>query len=471
MYLQSWKENPIKEVLAGIVVSFALIPEVIGFTIIEGIDPMIGLVSSFFIAIIVSFLGGRPGMVSAAAGSMALVMVHLVKNYGLEYMFAATILTGLIQLLLGLFQAQKLMSWIPKPVMLGFVDALAILIFMAQFEHFQHASIFMYALVIGGILLMVFAPKIISFIPAGLIVIGVLTAVAVFGQLPVSTIGDLGAITPRFSAFHIPMIPWNFDTLKIIFPTSLALAFVGMLESLLTAEIVDERTNTESPKRQELLAQGSANLISGIFAGVAGCAMIGQTIINLDSKGRGRLSTVVAGAFMMILIFALRPLLLLVPIAALVAIMTVVAFNTFDWATIRYVKEAPKKDVLIFLVTTLSIVATGNLAIGVLVGVLISAVLFVRGISILKVKKDNSIIKISGELFFATTTKMKSKLSALELTEEQLTLDLSELRIWDSTGAEEIIKYKEKLRETKQIAVISPNLPSNDLIQSAKLYT
>lgn len=183
MYLLSWKENPIREVLAGLVVSFALIPEVIGFTIIEGIDPMIGLVSSFFIAIIVSFLGGRPGMVSAAAGSMALVMVHLVKNYGLEYMFAATVLTGLIQLLLGLCQAQKLMSWIPKPVMLGFVDALAILIFIAQFEHFDHASIFMYGLVIGGILLMVFAPKIITFIPAGLIVIGVLTTVAAVGKL------------------------------------------------------------------------------------------------------------------------------------------------------------------------------------------------------------------------------------------------------------------------------------------------
>ncbi|MEO1771705.1 SulP family inorganic anion transporter [Candidatus Enterococcus ferrettii] len=471
MYLLSWKENPIREVLAGLVVSFALIPEVIGFTIIEGIDPMIGLVSSFFIAIIVSFLGGRPGMVSAAAGSMALVMVHLVKNYGLEYMFAATVLTGLIQLLLGLCQAQKLMSWIPKPVMLGFVDALAILIFIAQFEHFDHASIFMYGLVIGGILLMVFAPKIITIIPAGLIVIGVLTTVAAVGKLPVSTIGDLGDITPRFSTFHLPMVPWSMETLKIIFPTSLALAFVGMLESLLTAEIVDERTKSDSPKRQELLAQGSANLFSGLFAGVAGCAMIGQTIINLDSKGRGRLSTVVAGVFMMVLIFALRPFLLLVPIAALVAIMSVVAFNTFDWSSINYVKEAPKKDVLIFLVTTISIVATGNLAIGVLVGVLISAVLFVRSISILKVEKEGSTIQISGELFFATTTKMKSKLNALDLEENQLTLDLSQLRIWDSTGAEEMIKYKEKLRSTKQVTVISPNTPSNDLIQSAKLYS
>lgn len=471
MYLTSWKKNPIKETLAGIVVSFALIPEVIGFTIIEGIDPMIGLVSSFFIAIIVSFLGGRPGMVSAAAGSMALVMVHLVKNYGLEYMFAATILTGLIQLLLGLFHAQKLMSWIPKPVMLGFVDALAILIFTAQFEHFEHASSIMYGLTISGILLMVFAPKIVTFIPAGLIVIGVLTAITVIGQLPVTTIGDLGDITPRFSAFHIPMIPWSIETLKIIFPTSLALAFVGMLESLLTAEIVDERTLSISSKRQELLAQGSANLISGLFAGVAGCAMIGQTIINLDSKGHGRLSTVVAGSFMMILIFALQPFLLLVPIAALVAIMTVVAFNTFDWATINYVKEAPKKDVLIFLVTTFSIVFTGNLAIGVLVGVLISAVLFVRGISILKIKKEGQTIAISGELFFATTTKMKNKLNALDIVEEQITLDLSELRIWDSTGAEEMIKYKEKLRSAKQVTVLSPNAPSNDLIQSAKLYS
>lgn len=332
------------DILSGIVVALALIPEAIAFSIIAGVDPMVGLYASFCIAVIISFVGGRPGMISAATGAMALLMLPLVKEHGLGYLFAATILTGIIQLIFGGLKIAKLMKFIPRAVMIGFVNALAILIFMAQIPHFIGISTSTYLFVAVTLLIVYIVPRFLKVIPAPLIAIVALTAVALLTKADLRTVGDLGAITQELPQFLVPNVPFNFDTLQIIFPFSIALAIVGPLETLLTSSIVDDMTGTDSDKNREARGQGIANVINGFFGGMAGCAMIGQSIINDKSGGRGRLSTFVAGAFLMFLIVVLGDLVVQIPMPVLVGIMIMVSVGTFDWSSFTYLRKAPKSD-------------------------------------------------------------------------------------------------------------------------------
>src|SRR5699024_9139776 len=375
------------DVLAGIVVALALIPEAIAFSIIAGVDPMVGLYASFSIAVIIAFVCGRPGMISAATCAMALLMLPLVRDHGLDYLLAATILTGIIQLVFGIFKVAKVMKFIPRAVMIGFVNALAILIFMAQVPHFIGISNLTYVFVAITLLIVYIVPRFFKAIPAPLIAIIILTTVAIYVNLGLRTVGDLGEISKTLPVFLIPDIPFNLETLMIIFPYSFALAIVGLLESLLTASIVDDMTDTESDKNKEARGQGIANIINGFFGGMAGCAMIGQSVINVKSGGRGRLSTFVAGAFLMFLIIVLGDLVIQIPMPVLVGIMIMVSIGTFDWSSFSYLVKAPKTDAVVMLVTVGIVVATNDLSKGVIAGVILSAIFFVAKISKIKVQE------------------------------------------------------------------------------------
>ena len=337
------------DVLAGIVVALALIPEAIAFSIIAGVDPMVGLYASFTMAVVIAFAGGRPGMISAATGAMALLMVPLVRDYGLEYLFAATLLTGIIQIFFGVFKVAKLMKFIPRAVMIGFVNALAILIFMAQVPHFIGISGMTYVFVALTLLIVYVVPRYFKAIPAPLIAIVLLSVVAIFGGVELRTVGDLGTITQSLPAFLIPNVPFTLETLAIIFPYAISLAIVGLLESLLTASIVDDMTGTESNKNREARGQGIANIVTGFFGGMAGCAMIGQSGINVKSGGRGRLSTLVAGVFLMFLIVVLGDLVVQIPMPVLVGIMIMVSIGTFDWTSFYLFTKSPQNGCLSYV--------------------------------------------------------------------------------------------------------------------------
>src|SRR5699024_9737842 len=346
------------DILAGTVVALALIPEAIAFSIIAGVDPMVGLYASFCIAVIIAFVGGRPGMISAATGAMALVMAPLVREHGLDYLLVATVLTGIIQLLFGIFKVSRFMKFIPRAVMIGFVNALAILIFMAQVPHFIGISNMTYLFVAITLAIVYILPRFFKAIPAPLIAIVVLTSVALYANIDLRSVGDLGAITRSLPEFFIPNVPLTFETLAIVFPFSLALTIVGLLESLLTASIVDDMTDTESDKNREARGQGIANIITGFFCGMAGCARIGQSVINVKSGGRGRLSTLTAGALLMFLIIVLGHLVVQIPMPVLVGIMIMVSIGTFDWSSFTYLRKAPKADAIVMLVTVGIVVAT-----------------------------------------------------------------------------------------------------------------
>lgn len=444
---QQWFGNIRGDILAGIVVALALIPEAIAFSIIAGVDPMVGLYASFCIAVIIAFVGGRPGMISAATGAMALLMVPLVKEYGLEYLLAATILTGIIQILFGLFKVAKVMKFIPNAVMIGFVNSLAILIFLAQVPHFIDISTMTYAFVAVTLLLVYTLPRFIKVIPAPLIAIVVLTAVAIFSGVELRTIGDLGNITKSLPIFLIPNVPFTFETLQIIFPYSLALAIVGLLESLLTAQIVDDMTGTESEKNKEARGQGIANFINGFFGGMAGCAMIGQSVINVKSGGRGRLSTLVAGLFLIFLIIVLGDLVVKIPMPVLVGIMIMVSIGTFDWSSFKYLVKAPRTDAIVMLVTVIIVVYTHDLSKGVIAGVILSAIFFVVKISTLKVLENGNIYIVEGQLFFASTDNFINYFKNAEFSSSKITIDFSNSRIWDDSGVGALFKVKDLLQE------------------------
>ncbi|QSB12400.1 SulP family inorganic anion transporter [Lysinibacillus fusiformis] len=444
---QQWFGNIRGDILAGIVVALALIPEAIAFSIIAGVDPMVGLYASFCIAVIIAFVGGRPGMISAATGAMALLMVPLVKEYGLDYLLAATILTGIIQILFGLFKVAKVMKFIPNAVMIGFVNSLAILIFLAQVPHFIGISTMTYAFVAVTLLLVYTLPRFIKVIPAPLIAIVVLTAVAIFSGVELRTIGDLGNITKSLPTFLIPNVPFTFETLQIIFPYSLALAIVGLLESLLTAQIVDDMTGTESEKNKEARGQGIANFINGFFGGMAGCAMIGQSVINVKSGGRGRLSTLVAGLFLIFLIIVLGDLVVKIPMPVLVGIMIMVSIGTFDWSSFKYLVKAPRTDAIVMLVTVIIVVYTHDLSKGVIAGVILSAIFFVVKISTLKVLEKGNIYIVEGQLFFASTDNFINYFKNAEFSSSKITIDFSNSHIWDDSGVGALFKVKDLLQE------------------------
>lgn len=438
-----WFSNVRADILSGIVVALALIPEAIAFSIIAGVDPMVGLYASFCIAVIIAFAGGRPGMISAATGAMALVMAPLVKEYGLNYLLAATILTGILQLIFGVCKIAKLMKFIPRAVMIGFVNALAILIFMAQVPHFFGISNLTYLFVAITLVIVYVLPKFIKSIPAPLIAIISLTLIAIYMKLDLRTVGDLGEIQQALPSFFIPDVPFTLETLVVIFPYSIALAIVGLLESLLTASIVDDMTGTESNKNRESRGQGIANIVTGFFGGMAGCAMIGQSVINVKSGGRGRLSTLVAGLFLMILIMVFGDWVVQIPMPVLAGIMIMVCIGTFDWTSFSYIRKAPRGDALVMLVTVSIVVATHDLSKGVIAGVILSALLFVAKISKIKVtrleEEQQVVFTVKGPLFFASVEKFIQSFD-YTLQNSTILIDFSETQIWDDSAVGAIDK-------------------------------
>ena len=440
---EQWFGNVRGDILSGIVVALALIPEAIAFSIIAGVDPMVGLYASFCIATIIAFVGGRPAMISAATGAMALVMTSLVKEHGLQYLLAATILTGLLQLLFGVLGIAKLMRFVPNAVMIGFVNALAILIFMAQVPHFLKEGLWTYLFIAITLLIVYVVPRFFKAIPAPLIAIVILTIVTFTTGVDLKTIGDLGAIERALPSFFLPNVPFNLETVMIILPYSLALSIVGLLESLLTAQIVDEMTSTKSDKNREARGQGIANIINGFFGGMAGCAMIGQSVINVKSGGRGRLSTLVAGVFLMFLIIVLGDLVVDIPMPVLVGIMIMVSIGTFDWGSFRYIATAPRADAFVMIATVLIVVYTDNLAIGVVIGVILSALFFVASISKVRIQQMGTTYIIEGPLFFASTKSFMQAFDQIEAS--NITIDLSSSHLWDESAVGALVKVIHRL--------------------------
>ena len=430
-----WLGNIKNDILGGLVTSIALIPEVIGFAIIAGVNPITALFASVTTAIVTSITGGRPAMVSAAAGSMALVMVTLIKNHGLEYMIAATILTGIIQLILGYLGIHKLMKYISKPVMLGFVNALAILIFLAQVQQLGNKNLATYVMVGATILIMYIFPKISKSFPPALIVIIVMSILSLYPSLGLQTVGDLGDMTGSLPLPSLPSIPFTLETFLIIFPTSLALSMVGLIESLLTLPLINDMTDSTGDNKREVKAQGLANIVTGFFGGPAGCAMIGQAVINVKSGGRKRLSTLTAGLALLFLIVALKGVMIQIPTAALIGIMITVAFETFDWESVKLIRKKPIAETIIMIITISIVVYTHNLAIGILVGVVLSMIVFITKASKLEFIKVDETIYISGQLFFASASSLIDYFNNLSV-EENMTVDLSRVHIWDESGIE-----------------------------------
>ncbi|HLU21066.1 MAG TPA: SulP family inorganic anion transporter [Bacillaceae bacterium] len=471
---KEWFSNIRGDILSGIVVALALIPEAIAFSIIAGVDPMVGLYASFCIAVIIAFVGGRPGMISAATGAMALLMLPLVRDHGLDYLLAATILTGVIQVLFGIFKVAKLMRFIPRAVMIGFVNSLAILIFMAQVPHFLGISTATYIFVAITLIIVYVLPRFIKVIPAPLIAIIVLSVVAIYSNVDLRTIGDLGAISRSLPEFFIPNVPFTFETLAIIFPYSIALAIVGLTESLLTATIVDDYTGTDSNKNKEARGQGIANIVTGFFGGMAGCAMIGQSGINVRSGGRGRLSTFVAGAFLMILIIVFGDLVVQIPMPVLVGIMIMVSVGTFDWSSFKYLVKAPKADAVVMVVTMAIVLATNDLSKGVIAGVLLSAIFFVAKISKIHVtereNKGNTVFEVQGPLFFASVDSfIKSFDYSVEKT--NITIDFSDSHIWDDSAVGAIDKVILKYRKNNnKVTITGLNSSSKKIIDKLAVH-
>ncbi|MCD8829396.1 SulP family inorganic anion transporter [Staphylococcus gallinarum] len=436
-----WLTAPGTNILAGIVVALALIPEAISFSIIAGVDPMVGLYASFIIAVVISFVGGRPAMISAATGSVALVVVPLVKDYGLQYLLAATILMGLIQVIFGILKVGHLMKFIPNSVMIGFVNALAIMIFTTQIKHIFGISIPTYIFVIITLLIIYLLPRVFNTIPAPLIAIVLLTVISIYTHADVKTVGDLGDIKRTLPHFLLPDVPYTFETLKIILPYSLSMAIVGLVESLLTARIVDLATDTYSNKNQESRGQGIANFITGFLGSMGGCAMIGQSVINVRSGATTRLSTFTAGVFLIILIIVFGDWVVQIPMPILAAIMVMVSVGTFDWKSFKFIKRAPRTDAFVMILTVAIVLLTNNLALGVIVGVIVSALCFATKISKVKVEQETHeqtiYYKISGQIFFVSIDTMMNQLD-LDLKHQTIYLDFQQAHLWDDSAVNAI---------------------------------
>lgn len=471
-----WFGNIRGDILAGIVVAIALVPEAIAFSVIAGVDPMIGLYASFAIAVTIAFVGGRPGMISAATGATALLMVTLVAEHGLQYLLAATILTGILQIIMGVLKLGRLMKFVPRSVMIGFVNALAIMIFMAQLEHFSGANWEMYAMLAGALAIIYILPRFVKVIPAPLVAIVVITAIAIFTGSNVKTVGDMGELTQSLPIFLFPDIPLNFETLQIIFPYALSIAIVGLVESLLTASIVDDMTDTKSDKNKEARGQGIANIVSGLFGGMAGCAMIGQSVINVKSGGRGRLSAFVAGAFLMMLILVFNGLLVQIPMAVLVGVMFMVSISTFDWSSIKNIRYTPVTDTVVMVATVVTVLFTHDLSKGVLVGIILSAIFFAAKISKVTVTTlvsndaKKKVYRVSGQLFFASVTDFVDSFDYKENV-EKVKLDLSAAHIWDDSGVGAIDKVVQKYYQNGiTVEVVGLNDESNKLVNKLSNY-
>ena len=437
-----WTENIKGELIAGIVVSMALIPSSIGFSLLAGVDPMFGVYGTFCVTLMTSIFGGRPGLISGSAGAMALVLASLVRSNGVEYMLAATVLTGILQVVLGVFKIGNLMKFIPKPVMIGFVNALGILMFTSQLDNLKGRPV-LTVLAVLGVAIIYLLPKLNEKIPAPIVAIAVITIIATVFKMDLKVLGDMGNITNSLPRFLLPNIPVNFETLKIIFPYALSLSLVGIVESLLTAQLIDEITDTPSDKNRECVGQGLANMVVGLFGGIAGCGMIGQSILNLKYGGRGRLSTLTSGTAMLLAIILLNKLVVTIPVVAFTSVMIVIAISTFNWTSIKRVKKVPKTDTLVMLSTVLIVLLTDNLAYGVVVGVILSAIIFASNMSEVEVEKNTDgrmrEYKVNGELFFASSESFVDSFDYLEDVKE-VNIDFSNTRVRDESAVDAIDK-------------------------------
>lgn len=467
----AWLSNVRNDLLAGLVVALALIPEAIAFSIIAGVDPRVGLYASFCIATVIAFAGGRPGMISAATGAMALVMVTLVKDHGLQYLLAATVLTGVLQILAGWLRLATLMRFVSRSVITGFVNALAILIFMAQLPELTNVGWEVYAMVAAGLGIIYLFPYITKAVPSPLVAIVVLTGVAMTLGLDIRTVGDLGQLPDSLPIFLLPDVPLNFETLRIILPVSATLAVVGLLESMMTAAIVDDLTDTPSGKTRECVGQGIANIASGFLGGMAGCAMIGQSVINVKSGGRGRLSTLSAGVFLLLLLVLVGEWVARIPMAALVAVMIMVSIGTFNWASVRHLRTYPRSSSAVMIATVVVVVATHDLARGVLVGVLLSGFFFAHKVGLVlfvgsKSEDEGRVrsYRVVGQVFFASAERFIGYFDFKEVI-EKVRIDVSRAHFWDITAVSAldtvVVKFR---REGTEVEVIGLNEASATLV-------
>lgn len=460
--------NPRADVLSGVLVALALIPEAIGFSIIAGVDPSVGLYASFSIAFIISFMGGRPGMISAATAAVAVLVAPLVREHGVSYLFAATALMGLLQIAAGFLRLDLLMQYVSRSVVTGFVNALAILIFMAQLPQLIGVTWVTYAMVAAALAIIYLLPRLTTAIPSPLIAIIVMTAVSIQAGLDVNTVGTLPSALP---SFMVPDVPFTLETLRIILPYSLTMAAVGLLESMMTAQIVDDMTDTSSDKRRECKGQGIANLVTGFLGGMGGCAMIGQSVINVRAGGRTRLSTCVAGVFLLFLIVALGPLVAQIPMPALVAVMIMVSIGTFNWRSLRNLGSHPWQSSVVMLATVAVVVWTHDLARGVLVGVVLSGLFFagkVKGLlrvaSSLSEDGRTRTYRYSGQIFFASASRFSAAVDFHEPV-ERVVIDLTDAHFWDISAVGELDKVTLKLRrEGRQVEIVGLNEASATLV-------
>ena len=461
------------EVLAGLVVALALIPEAISFSIIAGVDPRVGLFASFTMAVAISFLGGRPAMISAATGAVALVIAPVMRDHGYDFLIATVLLGGVIQVFLAVAGVAKLMRFIPRSVMVGFVNALAILIFEAQIDHMLDVPWAVYPMIAVGIAVIVGFPRINQIIPAPLVAIVALTAFTIIGAINVPNVGDQGDLPDSLPSWFLPDVPLNLETLKIIAPYALAMALVGILESLLTAKLVDDITDTHSDKTREAWGQGLANVITGFFGGMGGCAMIGQTMINVKASGaRTRISTFLAGVFLLILVVGFGDVVALIPMAALVAVMVMVSVGTFDWHSVqpKTLSRMPKSETTVMVATVIVTVLTHNLAIGVVVGVLVAMTLFARRVAHLthtnrELTEDadgsaTAVYTVTGELFFASSNDLYTQFDYAN-DPERIVIDLTQSHIWDASTVASLDAITTKYeRKGKTVKIIGLNAAS-----------
>jgi SulP family sulfate permease len=474
---REWLSNPRGDILAGIVVALALIPEAIGFSIIAGVDPRVGLYASFSIAVIISLVGGRPGMISAATAAVAVVVVPLVRDYGVDYLFAATILMGVIQIGAGFLRLHLLMQYVSRSVITGFVNALAILIFMAQLPELIGVPVLTYALVAGGLAIIYLFPYLTKTVPSPLIAIAVITALVFYTGFDVRTVGDMGELPSSLPVWLIPDVPFTLETLQIILPFSLTMAAVGLLESMMTAQIVDDLTDTPSDKQREMKGQGIANFFTGFLGGMGGCAMIGQSVINVKSGGLTRLSTFVAGTFLLFLILVLGSLVAIIPMAALVAVMIMVSIGTFSWASIRDIRHHPWQSSVVMLVTVVIVVWTHDLAQGVLAGVILSGLFFASKVKrIFTVQSELSAdgrarrYNVAGQVFFASSESFVEAFDFKEVL-DRVVIDVSQAHFWDISAVgtldKAILKFR---REGTAVEIVGLNAASAAMIDRYAIH-
>jgi SulP family sulfate permease len=472
-----WLGNIRGDLLAGLVVALALIPEAIAFSIIAGVDPKIGLYASFSIAVVTAIVGGRPGMISAATAATAVLMVTLVKEHGLQYLLAATVLAGILQIAAGFLKLGNVMRFVSKSVMTGFVNALAILIFMAQLPELIGVPWLTYVMVAAGLGIIYGFPYLTKAVPSPLVCIVVLTTLAMAFGLNVRTVGDMGELPSTLPVFFLPDVPLNLETLRIIFPYSVAVAAVGLLESLMTAQIVEDLTDTPSEKNRECVGQGAANVVTGFMGGMAGCAMIGQSVINVKSGGRGRLSCCAAGVFLLFLIVVLGPWVKQIPMPALVAIMIMVSIGTFSWVSLKNLTSHPRSSSMVMLATVAGVLLTHNLAIGVGLGVLLSGIFFAWKIAqLFRVTSDLSAdgatrtYRVEGQLFFASTEDFTSSFDFKEAL-SKVVIDLSRAHIWDisSVAAVDMVVLKYR-REGAEVELVGMNAASETIVDKLAIH-